>query len=104
MVVDDPAKKALEEKPLETKPAPKGDGKTMHVKVYSPRRVFFDEDAESISGANATGAFDILALHHNFITLLSPCSLVIRRTSGRDPQYIKITGGLMHVKADNVTV
>lgn len=76
----------------------------MHIKVYSPARVFFDELAASISGENNTGPFDILAHHHNFITLLKACELVIRRPDDGDEQRIKISGGIMHVKADRVTV
>jgi len=76
---------------------------TMHIKVYSPFKVYFDEKGQSISGANATGPFDILPHHHKFMTLLEPCELVVRNVSGRE-QRIRISGGLMHVKSDNVTV
>ncbi len=76
----------------------------MRVVVQSSRKVFFDEAAVSISAVNATGAFDILPHHHNFITLLDPCELCIRRPGSDDEQRIKISGGLMHVKADLVTV
>jgi F0F1-type ATP synthase epsilon subunit len=75
---------------------------TMHVKVYSPFKVYFDDTADSISGQNATGPFDILPKHHNFMTLLQPCELVIRTFRGEEK--IRISGGLMHVKADQITV
>lgn len=78
------------------------DKPTMHVKVYSPFKVYYDDQADSISGENGTGPFDILPKHHNFMTLLSPCELIIR--SFRGEQKIRISGGLMHVKADQVTV
>ncbi len=77
---------------------------TMRVKVFSPGRVFFDEQATSISAENATGPFDILPQHHNFVTLLETCELEIRRAGHQDRQRVKISGGLMHVKADKVTV
>ncbi len=76
---------------------------SMHIKVYSPFKVYFDEDGYSISAANRTGPFDILPHHHNFLTLLDPCELQIRPVRGQD-QKIRISGGLMHVKADKVTV
>jgi F0F1-type ATP synthase epsilon subunit len=82
--------------------AQKGDKPTMHVKVYSPFQVYFDEPAYSISGENATGPFDILPQHHNFITLLSTSELVVRMPQGE--RKIRISGGVMHVKADHVTV
>jgi F0F1-type ATP synthase epsilon subunit len=77
---------------------------TVNIKVYSPFKVYYDEDSFSISGVNATGPFDILPHHHNFMTLLSPCELSIRPVNGRKEQRIRISGGLMHVKADKVTV
>ena len=81
------------------------DKPTMHVKIYSPFKVYFEDEAYSISGINATGPFDVLPRHHHFITLLSPCDLVIKTVSGQPPeQKIRISGGLMYVKTDEVTV
>lgn len=81
------------------------DGRlTMHVKVHSSQKVYYDEPAESLSGINASGPFDILPKHHNFITLLSAGEMVIRRGGQAADTRIKISGGLMHVKADQVTV
>src|SRR5690242_1573970 len=82
----------------------KGTVPTMHVKIYSPFKVYFDEDSYSMSGVNATGPFDILPHHHNFLSLLEACELIIRPLSGPREQRIRISGGLMHVKADRVTV
>jgi hypothetical protein len=76
---------------------------TMNVKVYSPFRSYYDGPAVSISAENATGPFDILPHHHNFISLLNPCDLIIR-ISEKDEQKIVISGGIMHVKADEVIV
>ncbi len=84
----------------EEKPA--SDGVHMHVKVYAPFKVYFDDTALSISAANATGPFDILPKHHNFMTLLSECEIIIR-TEQRE-EKIKINRGIMHVKADEVVV
>jgi F0F1-type ATP synthase epsilon subunit len=75
---------------------------SMHIKVYSPYKSYFDGDGESISAVNATGPFDILPQHHRFMTLLSPCELVIR--TQKRQEKIRISGGLMHVKSDQVTV
>jgi len=72
--------------------------------VYSPFQVFFDEAAHSISGVNDTGPFDILPRHHNFISLLSPCDLIVRTVKAGDDRKIRISGGIMHVKADKVIV
>jgi F0F1-type ATP synthase epsilon subunit len=79
----------------------KGD-KPMHVKVYAPFKVYFDGDADSISAINDTGPFDILGKHHNFMTLLSAGNIIVR--SNGSEETIKITRGIMHVKADDVVV
>jgi len=75
---------------------------TIHVKVYSPFQTYFNDEASSISAVNSTGPFDVLAKHHNFITLLNSCELVINRKSGS--VRIRIARGIMHVKADQVVV
>jgi F0F1-type ATP synthase epsilon subunit len=74
----------------------------LSVKVYSPYQTYFDRAALSISAVNATGPFDILPKHHNFITLLEPCEVLIRTLEGE--RRIRIARGIMHVKADRVVV
>lgn len=81
---------------------PKGGKQTMHIKVYSPFKVYFDDQGNSISAVNDTGPFDILPRHHNFMTLLSPCEVFIR-TDIKEVK-IRISRGVMHVKADKVIV
>jgi F0F1-type ATP synthase epsilon subunit len=78
---------------------------TMRVKVYSPFKTYYDEVSYSISGVNATGPFDILPHHHNFMSLLDSCVLMIKPVEGQERERkIRISGGLMHVKADKVTI
>jgi len=76
---------------------------SMEVKVYSPFHDYYDGPAFSISAENTTGPFDILPKHHNFISLLTACEMVLR-TPDQGNQKIKISGGIMHVKADKVVV
>lgn len=76
---------------------------SMRVRVHSPFRSYFDGQALSVSAQNATGPFDILPHHHNFISLLMPCEVVIR-TAHEGDRRIRISGGIMHVKADSATV
>ena len=83
-----------------TKPSGKP---TMAVKVYAPFQVYFEGDAYSVSAVNATGPFDILPKHHNFLCMLVPCSLTVKPVEGTD-KVIKIHRALMHVKADRVVV
>lgn len=96
-MADEPAK------PAESKELQMTDGApSMHVKVYAPFKTYFDGDAQSISAANDTGEFDILPRHHNFMTLLSKCDIVVRM--GDREERVPITRGVMHVKADKVVV
>lgn len=72
------------------------------VKVYAPFKVYFEGDAHSVSAVNATGPFDILPRHHNFLCMLVPCTVVVDAPAGK--KSIKISRALMHVKADRVVV
>jgi hypothetical protein len=80
-----------------------GNRLSMRVKVHSPFRNYYDDQAFSITAENTTGTFDVLPKHHNFISLLSPCELVIRSVAYGEKR-IRISGGIMHVKADHVVV
>jgi F0F1-type ATP synthase epsilon subunit len=74
---------------------------TMHVKVYSPFKTYFDGYAKSVSALNDTGPFDILPHHRNFISLLNPCDLIIR--SAQEQKMI-ITRGVLLVRNNQVSV
>jgi len=74
----------------------------MHVKVYSPFKVYFNGSAKSISATNETGPFDILPRHHNFMTLISPGDIIVR--TDRNEETFRISRGIMHVKSDQVIV
>lgn len=79
------------------------DGRpTISVKVYAPFNVYFEGEAYSVSAVNATGPFDILPRHHNFLCMLVPCTLTVQTREG--PKDIKISRALMHVKADRLVV
>jgi F-type H+-transporting ATPase subunit epsilon len=80
-----------------------GDKPTMDVKVYAPFKVYYEGPALSISAASATGPFDVLPHHHNFITLLLNGEVVVRPVDAKE-QKIRISGGVMHVKKDKVVV
>ncbi len=98
MADETPAPAAAEEAP-----AVKTGKPTMAVKVYAPFQVYFEGDAFSVSAVNATGPFDILPKHHNFLCMLVPCTLTVQPVEGA-AKSIKIHRALMHVKADRVVV
>jgi F-type H+-transporting ATPase subunit epsilon len=84
-----------------SKSPPKSD--TMHVKIYAPFKIYFDGPATSVTAVNRVGPFDVLPNHHNFISLLQPSNIVVR-TSGKDDFTMKVSRGVIHVKADEVKV
>jgi F0F1-type ATP synthase epsilon subunit len=73
------------------------------VKMYTPYKTFYEGDAVSISALNDTGEFDVLAGHHNFITMLKPCTVMIQLPD-KTKKEIPIARGLMHVRSDKVIV
>lgn len=75
---------------------------SLYLKVYSPYRVYYEGRVSSVSAENATGPFDILPKHHNFITLLLPCDMIVRAEN--ECHRIRIQGGMMHIKYDEVIV
>jgi len=89
--------------PEADQPVVKPSGKpTIEVKIYAPFKVYFEGDAYSLSAVNATGPFDILPKHHNFLCMLVPCTITVQSPKG--PQNIKVSRALMHVKANRVVV
>lgn len=76
--------------------------KDIHVRVHAPYKIYYDGPAQSISAVNDTGPFDVLGKHHNFMTLLSTCDVIVRH--GSEQEKISIQRGIMHVKQDEVIV
>ncbi|MBP9820676.1 F0F1 ATP synthase subunit epsilon [Candidatus Saccharibacteria bacterium] len=79
--------------------------KLFHLKIYAPFNVYFDGEVKSVSAVNSTGPFDVLANHHNFLTLLNPCDITIRKDGDKEvPIIIKISKGIMQIKKNDVVV
>ena len=94
-----------EQKPSQGPPAQPGDNKLtdgLQVKIYAPFKTYFAGAATSVSAVNRTGPFDVLAKHHNFITLLTKGD--VRVKSSNWDQVIPIDHGIMYVKKNIVTV
>ena len=84
-------------------PVVKHGGKpTIAVKVYAPFKEYFEGEAFSVSAINATGPFDVLPQHHNFLCMLVPCTITIQSPNG--VQNIPVHRALMHVKANRVVI
>ncbi|RYF28776.1 MAG: hypothetical protein EOO17_04225 [Chloroflexi bacterium] len=76
---------------------------TISVKVYAPFKVYFEGEAYSLSAVNATGPFDVLPKHHNFLCMLVPCELKIQ-TPDNGEKTIKLHRALMRVSTGHVSV
>lgn len=92
----------MPEETTKDKKLSKEELKDLRVKLYSPYKVYFDDVADSVSAVNRTGPFDILPGHHNFLTLLEKCEVVIRQNS--QELKFKISRGVMHVKKNSATI
>lgn len=88
--------------PSKTVAVDTGDSEKMHVKVHAPYKVYYDGPADSISAVNEVGPFDVLGRHHNFMTLLDACDLLIH--NDETLEKISISRGVMHVKQNEVIV
>lgn len=75
----------------------------LQIKIYAPFRTYYEGPAASFSAVNETGPFDILPRHKNFMSLLVPCNIVVRKP-GQPDFSMPIERGVMHVKKDKVTV
>lgn len=75
----------------------------LQVKIFSPSTVYYDGNAERLSAQNETGTFDILPLHHNFISLLGSGVITVVLEKNKQKQ-VEISSGLLHVKNNIVTV
>ena len=85
-----------------TLPQEKPPAGKMFVQVYAPFKTYFNGIANSISAENETGPFDILPKHHNFMTLLTSCDVIIRTDQGEEK--VTISRGIMHVKSDKTII
>jgi F0F1-type ATP synthase epsilon subunit len=80
------------------------DSSKITVKVYSPYQTYYDGEAVSLSAENDTGPFDILPRHHNFMTLVNSCEVVIRLGDGLPDKNIRISRGVLHVRRNIITL
>ena len=51
---------------------------SLKVRIITPRKVIFEDQALSVSSTNSSGKFDILPEHANFITIVENQTITIR--------------------------
>jgi F0F1-type ATP synthase epsilon subunit len=72
------------------------------VRILSPYQTYYDGEAVSLSAANRTGPFDILAGHINFFSLLMPGTVVLN--TGFQRLEFPISRGVLRVTHNVVTL
>lgn len=73
------------------------------VKIISPKREYFKGSAVSISSINSAGAFDILAEHGNFITLVKDKPILVRLTDKQVKTFV-FPLAVIYAKRNIVTI
>jgi F0F1-type ATP synthase epsilon subunit len=76
--------------------------KRFKVKIFSPYQTYYEGDAVSLSAANRTGPFDVLAGHINFFSLLTGGTVVLN--TGFQRLEFQIGRGIIRVNHDSVTL
>lgn len=76
--------------------------KVFSVIVRDRSGIIFDGQVRGITAYNPKGAFDVLPIHTNFITILRK-KLILHKLDG-SKQEINLEGGVMRVLLTNVEV
>ena len=76
--------------------------KRFKIKIFSPYQTYYEGEAVSLSAANRTGPFDILAGHINFFSLLTGGTIVLN--TGYQRLEFPITRGIIRVSNNDVTL
>lgn len=76
---------------------------TLHVRIISPQQLILDTEAQSVSSKNLDGAFDILPLHANLITVVENSPIVVR-IPNQKPLNFKFPLAIMLVTENKVNI
>jgi len=61
-----------------------------------------EKDVDSVTAADSSGSFGIMARHTGFLSVLSPCILVLRK--GDTHGYAAVAGGIVRVESGRVSI
>lgn len=76
---------------------------TIHVRIISPQQLILEADAQSVSSKNLSGAFDILPLHANFITMVEKSPIYVR-IKGQKPLKFDFPMGIILASDNKVDI
>lgn len=63
------------------------------LKVFVPSGLVFDEDVDFLRAEDYTGTFGILSRHTDFLTILKPSVVIVKK--GGDEIYLAVKGGVL---------
>ena len=61
---------------------PTDAGEKLTVKVFTPKGVVWEGEAEAVSSVNSQGPFDLLPQHAHFISLIEKKPITVVQTTG----------------------
>lgn len=74
----------------------------MQIKIFSPYETFYEGETFSFSAQNASGPFDILYDHTNFICLLLAGTVKLNTPYGK--KHFDLSKGILKVSNNNIVV
>ena len=77
--------------------------KTFHVDIVSAEQSIFSGEADMVIAPGEAGELGILPEHMPLLTRIKPGTVRIRR-AGAEEEVIYVSGGMMEVQPDSVTV
>jgi F-type H+-transporting ATPase subunit epsilon len=77
---------------------------TIHVDVVSAEQSLFSGDAEFVIAPGVAGELGILPRHTPLLTQLKPGSVRLKVAGQADEELIYVSGGILEVQPDTVTI
>ena len=78
--------------------------KTLHVDIVSAEQQIYSGEAQRIIAPGEAGELGILPEHIPLLTRIKPGTVRIRPAGGGEEEVIYVSGGMMEVQPDRVTV
>jgi F-type H+-transporting ATPase subunit epsilon len=78
--------------------------KTFHVDIVSAEQQIFSGEAEMVIAPGEAGELGILPEHAPLLTRIKPGTVRVRQPGGAEEEVIYVSGGMMEVQPDRVTV
>jgi F-type H+-transporting ATPase subunit epsilon len=78
--------------------------KTFHVDVVSAEQQIFSGEAEMVIAPGEAGELGILPEHAPLLTRIKPGTVRILQPGGTEEEVLYVSGGMMEVQPDGVTV